>query len=88
MTEILSKAGSELLMVLSVGLVIGAGLPAIFSLGMRALTIGRPSSADGQEVTGSASPLGVTLASVCFGIIVAAIVFGIVVIVAGNKIFH
>lgn len=87
MSEILSKAGGELLMVLAVGLLLGAGLPAVFSLGMRALTVGRTVSADGHDLQGPPNPLGLTLAVLCFALVIAAIVFGIVVIVYGNKIF-
>lgn len=86
MSDILSKAGHELLTVTIVGLLLGAGLPAVFSLGMRSLAIGRSVTPDGQELEGRATPLGMALAALCFAITVAAILFGIAVIIWGKKV--
>ncbi|HEV2638097.1 MAG TPA: hypothetical protein VGX23_23310 [Actinocrinis sp.] len=72
-----------------IGLLAGAGLPALFALGLRALnprgqgatvTAGGPAAeADGPVVT--SGPLGVLLAAVCFLVILAAIGWGIYSIV-------
>lgn len=89
--EILTKAFDALWQVLLVGLLLGAGLPALFALGLRSLDTGRTVTAGGGGgslgETSKPSPLGLTGAVVCFAILVAAVLFGIVVIIFGNKIF-
>lgn len=68
--------------VLLAGLVLGAGLPAIFSLGIRALAWGATS---GDTVTSHHPPLGAKLAAgLCFGVVVSAIGLGIGIIVASG----
>lgn len=88
MTEIFAKAGSQLLMVTVVGVLLGAGLPVVFSLGMRALTAGRPTTVGGHEVAGRANPLALAVAVLCFAVVVAAVLFGIAVIIWGKQILH
>lgn len=56
------------------GILLGAGLPALFALGVRFAHA--PVAADGTT-TGSASVLGKIAATICFGIIIIAIVVGI-----------
>jgi hypothetical protein len=69
------------------GLVAGAGLPALFAVGLRALSMGdRAQTADGAgegAVGGGSNPLGVAVAVVCFAIVLAAVAWGIYFIVAG-----
>lgn len=77
--DILSILGS-VWQVLLVGLLFGAGLPALFSLGMRSLASG-PETAEGPGA------LRVTAAWVCFGLCIAVALFGVVVIVFGKQIF-
>lgn len=86
MAHVWSQAGNQLLMVTLVGLLLGAGLPAIFSLGMSALTIGRPHTA-GTESVGKATPVGLVLSGICFTVVIGAILFGIAVIIWGKQIF-
>jgi hypothetical protein len=93
--DILTKAFDALWQVLLVGLLLGAGLPALFALGLRSLNSGRivavgggGAGAQGSLTDGSRpSPLGLAGAVICFAILVAAVLFGIVVIIFGNKIF-
>lgn len=90
--DILTKALDALWQVLLVGLLLGAGLPALFALGLRSLNTGRTVTAGaggyGSPQSGSRpSPLGLAGAVVCFGILILAVLFGIVVIIFGNKIF-
>lgn len=67
--------------VLVAGLVLGAGLPALFALGIRLTSIGAPDPAAGTEASGSrAVPL--TLGSACFVLAGLAVVLGITVVVA------
>lgn len=60
--------------VLLIGLVLGAGLPALFAVGIRFLTwetVGKDGSAGKRSVAGTAA------AMLCFAGIIAAIVTGI-----------
>jgi hypothetical protein len=82
------------------GLICGAGLPAIFALGLRALHLGAPApvpagAGGGTATAGSTSmaesdrlvggsPLGIVIAGLCFAIVLAAIGWGIYLIVAGT----
>ncbi|MFC0451231.1 hypothetical protein [Rhodococcus jostii] len=63
--------------VVLIGLLFGAGLPAIFALGIRFLSPGVTTSADGSATrTPAASIAGLA----CFAVIVVAIVAGILFI--------
>lgn len=85
--DILIKAFDALWQVAGVALVLGAGLPALFALGVRSLGSGRTLLADGPELSSNTSARGLTGAVVCFAICVAAVLFGIVVIVFGKQLF-
>lgn len=81
-------------------LICGAGLPAVFALGLRALHMGAPAVAPvaaasgprsvAEHQTGSpdrlvgGSPLGIVLAGLCFATVLAAVGWGIYLIVAGT----
>jgi len=67
------QAGAQ---VLFAALLLGAGLPVIFSLGLRALAYGAGGAA---EVAVDMKPrrVGKVLAIVCFGVVILAIVLGI-----------
>jgi hypothetical protein len=70
-----------------VGLLAGAGLPAVFALGMRALARpgkGHVRGSDAELVGGD--PAGLAVAALCFLIVLGAIGYGIYIIVAsGHK---
>jgi hypothetical protein len=89
--EILTKAFTALWQVLVVGLLLGAGIPALFSIGMRSLERGRvpaPAGATNASTDGTvAGPAGKVGAVVCFGVCILAVVFGIVVIIFGKQLF-
>jgi hypothetical protein len=89
--DILVKSATALWQVIAVGLLLGAGLPALFSLGMRSLETGRvpaPAGASGGGPEGTVASTGGRVgAAVCFGLCVLAVVFGIVVIVFGKQLF-
>jgi hypothetical protein len=78
---------SSLWEIVVVGLLAGAGLPALFAIGMRALARparGRVSPDSGELVGGN--PAGIALAAACFLVVLAAIGYGIYIIVAsGHK---
>jgi hypothetical protein len=75
-----------------VSLICGAGLPALFAVGLRALSLGapRPAAVDGPSGTGaptttlSTTPVGIAAASVCFAMVLAAIGWGIYLIVSAS----
>ena len=82
--DILTKALSALWQVAVVGILLGAGLPALFALGIRALAAG-PATADGPS-DAPAPPAMRAVAYLCFGLCILAVLFGIVVIVFGKQI--
>jgi hypothetical protein len=73
--------------VLAVGLLLGAGLPALFSLGIRSLNSGRVLVADGTEFENQPSRRGLAGAVACFVLCALAVLFGIIVIVFGKQMF-
>ncbi len=81
--------------VLVVGLLLGAGLPALFALGLRSLNAGRTvtvtAGGGGARYAGDdgskPSALGLAGAIACFTILIAAVAFGIVVIIFGKQLF-
>ncbi len=87
MGEIFVKAFEALWQVLVAGLVLGAGLPALFALGIRVLGSGRALAADGASYTSAPTGAGRVVSSGLFGLCAAAVLFGIVVIVFGSQIF-
>ena len=73
--------------VLVAGLVLGAGLPTLFALGIRSLAWGAGGDAEVHEsgVSGPrANPAGMVLAWVLFAIVLALVVLGITFIVASG----
>jgi hypothetical protein len=68
-----------------IGLLAGAGLPALFALGLRALSAGPRTATvgtDDDRVYGG-NPLGLVAATLCFAVVLAAIGWGIDSIVVG-----
>jgi hypothetical protein len=64
------------------GLLLGAGLPALFAVGLRALNGGTPAaSADGSAAVAGGTVAGKAFAILCFAAILAAIGWGIYEIV-------
>lgn len=61
------------------GLVAGAGLPALFAVGLFSLSKGpRTQTAGGDsDVVAGGNPVGMVLASLCFLVVLAAIGWGI-----------
>jgi hypothetical protein len=71
--------------IILVGLAAGAGLPAIFAIGLRVLAPPhRGAGAAAEEGTVTTAPANVAGASVCFAIVLAAVGYGIYLIVAGS----
>lgn len=74
------QAGAQ---VLVAAVLLGAGLPVIFSLGMRSLAFGTGGAAE-VDTTMKPHPVGRVLAGVCFGVVVLAILLGIAWIVGAG----
>ena len=69
--------------VLLIGILLGAGLPALFATGVRGLAIGSGHEAADGTVH-RPNPLGNVLAAVAFVVVIAAIVLGITIIVSSG----
>jgi hypothetical protein len=88
--DVLMKSLTAIWQVALGALVLGAGLPALFALGLRSLygretvvaTVG-----GGEPQVSRPTAMGRLGAILCFGIVIAAVLFGIVVIVFGKQIF-
>lgn len=68
--------------VLLAGLLLGAGLPAIFALGVRALSHGVGADVDATDH--EPHPFAKVVAYACFSVVVLAIAIGIATIVASG----
>jgi hypothetical protein len=74
---------SALWRIVGIGLLAGAGLPAIFALGVRALGSGPDTATDGverEQVIG-ATRTGMAVAGLCFAVVLAASGYGIYLLV-------
>ena len=90
MGEIFLKAFEALWQVLVAGVILGAGLPAVFALGIKALGTGRTLAADGATYDEPPTGAGRAGSTVLFAVCVAAVLFGIFLVVAtgfGIKVF-
>jgi hypothetical protein len=69
------------------GLLCGAGLPALFAVGLRALGLGpkraQTAGADIDQVV-DGSVVGMAAATLCFAIVLAAVGWGVYFIVKGS----
>jgi hypothetical protein len=69
--------------VLLIGVILGAGLPALFATGVRSLAYGQ--GGDAERHAGSAGPsvhpAGKVLAGICFAVVLVAVGLGITYIV-------
>ncbi len=68
--------------VLIAGLLLGAGMPLMFALGVKSLAMG----AGGEAVVGQAQPrpIGKLLAGICFAVVLIGVVLGITFIAASG----
>jgi uncharacterized SAM-binding protein YcdF (DUF218 family) len=77
---------SALWQILVLALIAGAGLPAVFALGLRVLRPGGRQAATAGADSGTAvavNPLSIVLAGLCFAVVLAAVGWGIYAIVSG-----
>ena len=87
MKHTLSLEAQAIWKILVLGLILGAGLPALFAAGIRAMAFGQGGEAE-VHATGTAAaaphPVGRAIAVLCFAIVILAVVLGIVFIVASG----
>jgi hypothetical protein len=69
--------------VLLASVLLGAGLPILFALGIRSLAYGAGGDAE-PGAAGPARPLGTVAGYLLFGIVIMGVVLGIAFIVAGG----
>ena len=70
--------------VLLYSLVLGAGLPIVYALGVRSLALVTTGSAPAGESV-ERRPLGVALAAVCFAVVLAGVALGLLYVVAAGQ---
>lgn len=68
--------------VLLYGLLLGAGLPALFAVGMKSLSWG--TAHGGTEVAAAPHPAGRALAILCFAVVIAVALAGVALIIASG----
>ncbi len=80
----LSMMGEELWKVLLASLVLGAGLPALFAVGIRSLAYGTGGEAEQHAagVSPAPHPVGRAVAYLCFALVLLVVALGITLIVA------
>lgn len=72
--------------ILVVGLICGAGLPAVFAFGLRVLSTpgkGQQVAADSDRIV-TANAFGIAIAGVCFALTALGVAWGIYFIVSGG----
>ena len=75
---------TDLLQVIIAGLILGAGLPALFAVGIRLASGTNEINADGTIThTKDATAFQKTLAALCFGVIIFSVLAGILWITKG-----
>lgn len=84
MTDNLRFAVEAAWKVLAVGLILGAGLPALFAVGVRSLAWGAGGSAE-VDTAARPQPLGRALAVACFAVVLAGIALGLTIIIAAGQ---
>lgn len=81
--DLLTKTAESLWQVVAVGLLLGAGLPALFAFGLRLLGSATTTTVDESgAVTTTRKPLAVAAATACFAIVVIAITTGILFVMS------
>jgi hypothetical protein len=87
MGHTLSLEWQALWKILVYGIILGAGLPALFAVGVRSMAYGEGGEAELHEsgVTAAApKPAGTVIGYLCFAIVLLAVVLGLTYIVASG----
>jgi hypothetical protein len=87
MGQTLSLEWQAVWKVLALGLILGAGLPALFAAGIRSMAYGTRGEAE-EHAAGAPlarpHPLGRVVAFICFAIVIMAVALGLTFIVASG----
>lgn len=67
--------------VLVYSLILGAGLPVVYAVGVRSLAMG----SGGSKAESARRPLGMAVAVICFLIVLAGVAVGLTYIIAAGK---
>ena len=78
--DLLTQTANSLWQVVLVGLLLGAGLPAVFALGLKSLSAGARTNPDGTSTATTAGKVG---AVACFAVVLIAIIAGILMLMQG-----
>jgi hypothetical protein len=70
--------------IVAAAVLFGAGLPALFGVGLRALGGPRPGGRGPASAAVSVRPAALAVAVLCFAVVAAAVGYGIYLIVAGT----
>lgn len=72
--------------VLIIGILLGAGLPALFAVGIRSLAWGTAHQTSDSAASGPVQthPAGKVIAYLCFAVVLAAIAVGILIVVSSG----
>jgi hypothetical protein len=73
--------GKALWEIVVVGLICGAGLPAIFAIGMRAIALPAKGHRGHSDAVFGGNPMEIALAALCFLVVLAAVGYGIYIVV-------
>ena len=68
-----------------VGIILGAGLPTIFALGIRSMAFGQGGDAEvhaSGTAPAQANPIGTALAFLCFAVVLVAVALGLTYLIA------
>jgi hypothetical protein len=71
--------------VLVYSLLLGAGLPIVYALGVRSLALAPGGKSSDGGGTTSRSTLGVVLATICFALVLAGVALGLLYVVAAGQ---
>lgn len=71
--------------VLVYSLVLGAGLPVVYTLGVRSLAFGSGGSTSEGGRAASRHPVGMVLATLCFVVVLAGVAVGLMYVVAAGQ---
>ncbi len=88
--SMLSLFFTDIVDVILIGLVLGAGLPALFSVGIASYAWGAGGDAERQHGDGPepSHPVGRAIGVACFGVVLLVIAVGISTIVASGFGYH
>lgn len=78
----LRLAGEGAWKVLAWGMALGAGIPLVFALGIRAMALG--AGGDAETDHAQPHPIGRLLAALLFALVIATVALGIAIIVASG----